>query len=198
MLKAIAHAAASRPRVYELIQILAGRQAIGRLIGPFIPIVRGMWLDVGSSSGSFPDITGARAVPVQIDNDVRPLVLAKRRDSRSRVIEADASSLPFRAGAFDLTTCFAVSHHLDDATLRAALREIARVTTDCFVFFDAVWVESRFLSRVLWRYDRGAFPRTREVLERELSRHFEISEQLTHRIAHEYWLAVARPFRRPR
>ncbi len=193
MLKAIARAAASRPRAYELIQDLLGRKATWRRIRSFIPVSGGAWLDIGSSSGSFPALRDVSRRAFHLDIDILPLLLTRKRRPDALTVAADARALPFRSRSFDLTTCIAVSHHLRENILEAMLEEIARVTSAQFIFFDAVRLDNRFASRLLWRYDRGSHPRTREKLEQSLSRHFDIVQQLTYRVAHEYWLAVARP-----
>lgn len=193
MLKTLARLAASDPRIYEIIQDILGRRAAWRRLRQFIPASPGTWLDIGSSTGSFPELDRERSRPVQLDIDIRPLSLLKARKVCAIAVAANAASLPFRSRAFDLSTCFAVSHHLDEVAFRSTLAEVARVTSGQFLFFDAILVESRFMSRLLWRYDRGAFPRTREQLGLLLSAQFEITEQLIYRGVHEYWIAVGKP-----
>ena len=192
MLKKIARRVASHPRVYELIQNLLGRRATWRKIESFIPATHDRWLDIGSSSGSFP---ARDRQPFHLDIDILPLHLQKRRRGSTHVVAGDAAALPFQSRSFDLATCFAVSHHLDDQALAKTLAEIARVTTGRLIFFDAVRIDSRLTSRLLWRYDRGEHPRTRETLTRMVSESFEIEDEIAYRIAHEYWLAVAVPRR---
>ncbi len=196
MLKRIARAAAANPRLYEIIQKLAGREAVRREIERRVSVqARGRWLDIGSSSGSI-DSTRLGSRLVQLDIDLQPLALARSRTTHLLAVCADASALPFRSAAFDVTSCFAVSHHLDDGALSRSLSEIARVTRETFVFFDAVRVDSRLLSRLLWKYDRGANPRTSLTLEKALVADFDVAESSSFTVLHRYVLFVLRPRRR--
>ena len=192
MLRRIAQAAASNPRIYEWIQVLLGREAAWRRIQPFVPPPGDRWLDIGSSTGSFPSLEQEDRQPACVDIDVQPLALRKQRNRDRDVVAADASALPFRDGSFDVITCFAMSHHLDDDTLSRAFAEAARVTRRSFLFFDAVRQDRRFLSRLLWRYDRGRFARPRTELRTMLTTHFEIAQEISYTVAHEYWVALCR------
>lgn len=188
MLKRIAARVASNPRAYELIQALLGARVVFAELQRVIPNRNVLTLDVGSSSGG----VVARIVEktIAIDIDLAPLAL------RARVaVQADARAIPLRAKTVPAATCVGVSHHLDDAGLAAALAEIARVTSGVFVFVDAVRNDGRFLSRLLWRYDRGANPRTAVELESALARDFEIERVVRFQYLHQYWLAIARPRR---
>jgi SAM-dependent methyltransferase len=194
MLTAFAHWIASQPVLYELIQFTAGRrQTIRRLEQVLATIPRTSALDVGSASGGATRNLLPRAV--SIDIDAAALALMKRRNADARPVAASAGMLPFRSRAFDVTVCMAVFHHLDDATMHAALAEIARVTADRFVFIDALRNERRWLSRLLWRYDRGRHPRTREELLRAIGQAFDVESVSDYRNGHEFVICVASPRR---
>ena len=63
-----------------------------------------------------------------------------------------------------MACCVFVLHHLDDEALRRGLAELARVVRGELVVMDPLWLDRRAISRLLWRYDDGAHPRTRERL----------------------------------
>jgi hypothetical protein len=86
----------------------------------------------------------------------------------------------------------AVSHHLSDDQLTQYVNEVARVTADRFVFLDAVVAEHP-VSRLLWRYDRGAWPRSEQTLVAALSVGLELERVERFRVWHEYLLVVGRP-----
>jgi hypothetical protein len=91
-----------------------------------------------------------------------------------------------------------MSHHLDDAQLAAMIGEESRLLRDDgqLVFLDAVWSRRRPLSRLLWRYDRGAFPRSADALVVALDRHFEpVRPPEYFAVWHEYLLWVGQPRR---
>lgn len=195
MLQSLAAALMSRPFFYSLVQTLSGgrrvtrevRRAVGRLPS-------GRTLDVGSSNGG-----AARAIGMEptllvcLDTDLRPLAARVRRGNVGVPVQGDAARLPFLRKAFDVTLCTAVSHHLDDESLSAAFAEIARVTSDTFLFLDATRQDTRRLSRLLWRFDRGRHPRTERDLSDTLSRFFTLRRTAAFAVLHRYLLVLAAP-----
>jgi hypothetical protein len=65
--------------------------------------------------------------------------------------------------------------------------------TGMLVLLDAIWEPSRWIGRLLWRYDRGANPRSGEALARALQRHFIAEYEDRFVVFHEYLLWVGRP-----
>ena len=92
-----------------------------------------------------------------------------------------------------MSICLFVSHHLNDAEFRVVVGDLARVTKSVLFFVDAVRNEDRFLSRLLWRYDRGRNPRTKAEILAVLGAAFEIAEVSDYQTLHQYVLCVARP-----
>ena len=85
-------------------------------------------LDVGSATGAiahFLSTLGCETVGVDLSE--RGVERARERFPGSRFEVADASALPFADGSFDKVVAADVTEHLDDATLRGALREAHRV-----------------------------------------------------------------------
>jgi SAM-dependent methyltransferase len=95
--------------------------AIARQLAP-----NGRALDVGCGTGTL-----LQALPEEYEKvgvDVSASMLDRAREKGIEVHQASADSLPFRDESFDLVMCVAVLHHLvERATVRAALREMARV-----------------------------------------------------------------------
>ncbi len=182
----------SRPFFYNLVQIAAGRdRVIKRLSDAAGPMPSGRVLDVGSASGQVGLGLGIR--PICLDIDFLPLSDRRRRGTLHLAVQGDAARLPFCRKSFDFSVCTAVSHHLDDETLRAALAEIGRVTSGTFLFFDATRNDSRWLSRMLWRFDRGRHPRTTKRLQGALEIFFEARTVATFAVFHQYFLFVGTP-----
>lgn len=84
----------------------------------------------------------------------------------------------------------AVTHHLDDQALRSVIYEIWRVLKPggSLVLLDALWMSERWRSKLLWRYDRGSYPRTAEVLQQELASRFRLVVNDTFAVHHTYVL----------
>ena len=160
MLRRIAQAIASNPTLYQLIQSVSGQRLTAKQLAVALAGAdTRRALDVGSAGGG--TSRGLLKGPVSIDVDVPSLAALKRANDEARAVAGSIAALPFRSGSFPTAICVAVSHHLDGPTLAAGLREIARVVSDRFVFIDAVKIDHRWMSRLLWRYDRGRSPRTR-------------------------------------
>lgn len=192
-LQRLAAALVSRPRIYDLVQNLAGQaRAAARLRSVLERLPHRQVLDVGSAAGGFALRLGVD--PVCLDLDLRPLLALRRRNQASIAVAGDASRLPFQDAAFELTLCVAVSHHLDDATLARVVSELSRVTSRNLLFLDALRSDHRPLSRWLWRHDRGRNPRTLDELRASLERRFRLCEEQRFTIYHQYVLWVASPF----
>jgi hypothetical protein len=58
---------------------------------------------------------------------------------------------------------------------------------------DAVWRPGRLPGRVLWRYDRGSFPRTDVALREAMEQQFDIVRWEAFALWHAYVVAVGRP-----
>lgn len=195
-LERAAAALVSRPVVYGIVQALAGQARVAARLNSAVAALGiggagGSVLDVGSAEGGFAARVGID--PVYIDVDARPLLALRRRDAKSRAAAADASRLPFEDGAFDVTLCVAVSHHLAPEVLEGAVSELARVTRRRLVFLDAVRDDGRRLSRWLWKLDRGRYPRTQEDLGAALARRFRLDPPANFTVLHRYVLWVATP-----
>ena len=188
----VAAALLSRPFVYNLVQVVAGRdRVIKRLREAAGSLPSGRVLDVGSASGQIGLGLGIR--PICLDIDFLPLSDRRRRGTLDLAVQGDAARLPFVRKSFDLTLCTAVSHHLDDDTLLPALAEIGRVTSGTFLFFDATRNDSRWLSRSLWRFDRGRHPRTEGQLLGTLERLFHPRTVAGFAVFHQYLLFIGTP-----
>ncbi len=92
-------------------------------------------LDIGCGRGTIlralDDQLGCDVAPVGLDFSRAALRLAAADERNPRrgagLVEATATSLPFRDGAFNLVTCGYVLKHLDDDDARALLIEVLRV-----------------------------------------------------------------------
>lgn len=88
-------------------------------------------LDVGTGLGDMP-LAFARRGWQTVALDSHPQVLAAARVATAHeplveVVAGDGRSLPYPDGAFDISHCSLVVHHLDPADAVAVLREMARV-----------------------------------------------------------------------
>jgi len=94
----------------------------------------------------------------------------------------------------------AVSHHLDDALLTETLLEIRRVLRPYgrFIFLDAVWNPRHLVGRLIWKYDRGAFPRPLAEINQRLLAGFTPLQRERYTGVHEYCIWIGTPRERTR
>jgi SAM-dependent methyltransferase len=149
-------------------------------------------LDLGAGTGSLAEALPPEATYVWLDPDPLKLRGYLAKTSSPTAVVADATQVPFADSSVDWSVSVALSHHLDDSALELFVSEASRVTKKRFVFLDAV-ASPRLASRALWKYDRGAWPRTASQLEQALSRRFEIEVVERFRIVHEYILITCVP-----
>ena len=194
ILQRLASALVSQPLVYHLVQNLAGQAKVAARVREIVQrLPHDRVADIGSSEGGFGLRLGVQ--PVFLDLDPRALRALRRRVPGARAVTADASRLPLSDGQLDLALCVAVFHHLDDATLAAAVPELARVCSGRLLLLEPLRNDQRRISRWLWRYDRGRHPRTRDELLTCLASHFRVEEEVAFAVYHEYLICVAVPRR---
>lgn len=123
-------------------------------------------LDVGGGTGAFAvrvarwaRRAGRPARLVVADRDAATLALARRTGAaypEMRLVQADATALPFREGAFDVATSSLTLHHLEPDGAVAGLREMAGVARVGVVVNDLhrtrlavalVWLVTRLVAR---------------------------------------------------
>lgn len=186
---------ADDPRVYDAIQLLAGRHVIDTRLRRILADTAGsVVLDVGAGTGALARLLPADATYWALDNDPAKLERLERKVPRARRLLRSALDTGLEDDAVDWTVCVDVAHHLDDGQLPRFVAELARVTRGRLAFVDPLWSPRPSLGRVLWRYDRGAHPRTHERLLDALRERFEIEAVERFRAIHRYMLCVGRPW----
>jgi SAM-dependent methyltransferase len=187
------HGLAAQPRVYDAISLLFGAREVRRRLGARLAPAEGATvLDLGAGTGSLAESLPPNATYVWLDPDPLKLRGYLTKATNPMAVVADATRVPFADNSVDWSVSVALSHHLDVVAFEQFLSETARVTKERFVFLDAV-ASPRFASRALWRYDRGAWPRTAAQLEEALSQRFKIEQVERFRIVHEYVLITGAP-----
>jgi len=88
--------------------------------------------------------------------------------------------------------CMAIMHHLTDTMMDQVFEEALRVLRvgGQLILLDAVINRGRWVGRILWRLDRGSYPRTAEELRKNLEGRFKIIHWENFAIYHEYILGI--------
>ena len=156
--------------VYDLVQTLAGERIFRQRLEPHLRALppRGCLVDIGGGTGLSDALSAGRRY-ICIDLDLDKLRRYRARRSGGLAVRANATACPFPDATFDAVLCAKVVHHLDDAALAAMLAEALRLLRPggTLILADAVR-SRRWLPRLMWRLDRGSFPRTAVEIQRVL------------------------------
>src|SRR6266481_412843 len=118
MLIEIAGKIVSNPRVYDVLQKLAGRDRTYQRIAPLFAEASGKTvLDVGGGTGELTRIIPPSAIYLWLDNDVRKLSGLRNKFHGIRALVGNADQIALRDKSVDIGVCIAVSHHLTDTEL---------------------------------------------------------------------------------
>lgn len=181
------------PVLYDAAQLALGsRRSLSRVKVLLDRVAPTSVLDVGGGTGLYAAAVPESARYVVVDADAAKLARLRTRVPRAEAVLADATRLPIRTKSFDLALFIAVAHHLSDEALERALAELVRVTRELVLVVEPLASERR-APRMLWRLDRGSFPRRAEELTARLARRFEPEHLERYSIHHDYLLWLGRP-----
>lgn len=201
MLIALLHRIVAHSWVYDLVQRALGAEQFREAVASRIPelsLPGQVVVDLGGGTGLYRGLWSSEGRYACLDVDPEKLRQFRRNHPRDGALLGDAGRIPLADRSVDLVFCCAVTHHIAPAELPALLAEVSRVLrkTGRFVLVDAVWQPRRLRGRLLWRFDRGSFPRTPAQLHEAVSAHMEILRWESMTIHHEYAFCVATPARR--
>lgn len=196
MLIRLAHRIVAVPWVYDLVQTLAGTRSVDRRIAAQATRdAGGVVVDLGGGTGQRGQLFAGARLYLCLDLDAQKLGGWRARGRPGQATIADATRCPFASGSVDLLLLTAVAHHLTTDQLAQALTEIARVLgpKGRLLLAEPTWVAWYPVGRLLWRFDRGAHPRSAETLRALLRRDFELVHEERWTPLHRVVFYVARP-----
>ena len=187
------HNVAAHPWIYDQIQTLSGQErTLERISRQAAAIHPETVVDVGGGTGATRRLWPADCRYVCLD-----IEMPKLRGFRSKVpdglaVLSDAGRMPIATGSVDVVICMAVVHHLTDATLDQVFEETLRVLRvgGRLILVDPVLNKKRWMGRLLWRLDRGSYPRTTEELRKKLEGRFEVIHWERYAVYHEYVFGI--------
>lgn len=192
------------PLVYDVIQRLAGRSRLHARLGSQLDRLSddARVVDLGGGTGSLRSLVSSQRY-VCLDADALKLRRFRRRDPRGLAVVGDAARCPVMTSSVDAVLFTLVAHHLRPVELDVALTEAERILRQggVLVLVDALWSSTRWIGRLLWACDRGAYPKTELEIRTALPSGFtvEIWERWTMPGRHEFVTCLARrgPFQPP-
>jgi SAM-dependent methyltransferase len=190
----VLHWIAAFPWAYNLIQRLAGREEGHRRMRPYLAQTAGCTvLEVGAGTGDWAAVLPSTARYFWFDNDPKKLRGFRARGTTALAVLGDAARMCLKDKSVGWALCFAMSHHLKDDELRMFLCSLAKVSRKGMIFFDGLRSEGFWISELLWKYDRGAYPRRLESLRPFIEEFFDIEKEEQFAVYHNYWVCQAKP-----
>ena len=193
MLLKLIHSIARRPAIYDLIQRTVGvRHVYARLEPVLQGGDSGLVLDIGGGTGTLRNYCSAADRYVCLDLEWDKLEGLRAKFPQGDAIQGDAVRLPISSGSVDTAICMFVAHHLDNELFPRMLGEVSRVLRPGgrLILLDPVFDRKRLAGRMLWRLDRGSFPRTSTVLKQALEERFALRHWDQFAVWHGYVLGV--------
>jgi ubiquinone/menaquinone biosynthesis C-methylase UbiE len=184
------------PALYDMLQQLAGERQLSSRLGPHLVVFPPEWrlLDIGGGTGLSRGHSATDRY-VCLDVDSQKLRAFRTKWPGGLAIAADATACPFGDATFDAVLCAKVLHHLAPAQLQRMMAESARILKPggVLVIADAVRT-TRWMSRLLWRLDRGSFPRTAAEIRSALPVECHVTgwEEFRVSMRHDFVLCTAR------
>jgi len=185
---------ATQPVVYDWIQRLVGVDKMYARIAPHLraSASRPTILDVGGGTGTMRRLWPAHSKYICMDIEMPKLQGFRAKASDGLAVLCDATNMPFRDGFADSLICTSVAHHLTDDMLEIVLRESFRVLKPGgqLFFLDPIADPGRPIGRMIWKLDRGSYPRAADTLRSALDRRFKVVHWEQFAVYHAYVFAI--------
>lgn len=197
MFTGILHKIVAIPWVYDLLQFVVRHEKLLRLLDEVLSSHNGagIWaLDAGGGTGSLSKHWPADAHYVCMDIDGQKLSGFRLKFPHGMALQSDVTRAGIRDGAFDVVVTKFVLHHLGDEETESYLRECMRLVkpSGTLIIVDAYWDDSRHFSKLMWRFDRGSFPRPLDEIKSIVEANFQVQrwEEVHDRI-YNYFVCIA-------
>jgi ubiquinone/menaquinone biosynthesis C-methylase UbiE len=139
---------------------------------------RGKVLDFGCGAGHLSELFKPNRY-IGIDPDKTCINFAKKR-YKGIFLCMNGKILKFKNSYFDSAIACEVFHHIPDLDLEGVLKEIKRVLKEFgkFIIIDPVpcSYQASVFGKILFKFDRGKYPKEPKKLKDILSKHFKIDK----------------------
>lgn len=133
-------------------------------------------VDFGGGTGTLSRLWPEGATYICMDIDAQKLKGFHDKFPGAIALQSDGVQTGIKSNSVDVVMVEFVLHHIRDEDLSAFLGEITRILkpSGFLLFVDGVYASTRWISRLLWHFDRGSHPRTYETIQKALKEHFEV------------------------
>jgi SAM-dependent methyltransferase len=194
MLARVLHRIVAQPMVYDAVQKFFGLAEAHRQMRPFLEqTAGGLVLEVGAGTGEWAQVLPATARYLWFDCDKEKLKGFRAKNASALAVLGDAAHFCLKDKSVDYALCVAVSHHLSDEELDNSLRQMARVCRKKLIFMEPYKRDSAPISNLMWKYDRGRYPRRVDAILSAIGTWFDVDVKTEFAIYHHYLICTATP-----
>lgn len=183
-------------RFYDFVQTILGRRFINKELETALKMItldeRAIVVDIGGGTGLNHSFFRARNAYFCTDIDFSSLEIAK--SNGVCVFSSDATLVPLTKNSVDLVICTFLSHHITDKEFEVMLLEIKRILKPGgkFLFVDAYFDSKNKIGSLLWKFDQGYFPKSRNIIQKLINVTFDSIYDKSFRWLHAYILIVGK------
>jgi len=194
MLTRILHKIVARPLIYDAVQTFFGRAEGHRQMRPYFEETAGhLVLEIGAGTGDWATVLPPSARYLWYDNDPEKLAGFRAKKISTLAVLADAAKLCLKDKSVDYALCISVSHHLSDAEFDGFLRVLAQVCRKKLIFMDGYRYDPSTISNLMWKYDRGRYPRYPAAILAAIEKWFDIDRKAEFAVHHRYLICTGTP-----
>jgi ubiquinone/menaquinone biosynthesis C-methylase UbiE len=189
----VLHNIAAHPWVYDRIQTLAGqKRVLDRMSKRTAAISAEIVVDVGGGTGASRKLWPVSSRYICLDIEMPKLAGFRSNVPNGLAVLSDATRMPIASGSVDVVMCMALLHHLTDTMVDQVFEEVLRVLKvgGRLILLDPVLNSELLLGRILWKFDRGSYPRADEELRRKMEAKFQVVHWEKFAIYHEYVFGI--------
>lgn len=194
MLKHILQNMFSHPRLYDQMQIFFGFPQKCQILKKHVPALNdnNLIIDLGGGTGLFHQLWPSSMNYICLDNDWIKLKYFLKKYSQGKALFADASNIPIKTNSVDAVLCTSMSHHIPLEMLDLLVEESHRILKihGKFIFLDAVLLPNNWFNQLLWKFDRGSYPHTKEDIYSVIKSKFDVRHQQCFNIIYDYTLVI--------